>query len=51
MYGLNTQRSMQEKGMPVCLPEMSLETARLNILKFMAIIPLANHNQHLDIAA
>jgi hypothetical protein len=35
MYGLNTERSMQEKGMPVCLPEMSLETARLNILKFI----------------
>lgn len=35
MYGLKMQRAMQEKGMPVCLPEMSPETARLRILGFI----------------
>jgi hypothetical protein len=35
LYGLNTQKSMQQKGMSVCLPEMTPETARLRILKFI----------------
>jgi hypothetical protein len=35
MYGLNRQRSMQENGMPVCLPAMSPEAARLRIIKFI----------------
>jgi hypothetical protein len=35
MFGLNTQRSMQEHDTPVCLPEMDPETARLRILKFI----------------
>ena len=36
MYGLSIQRSMQEQGMPVCLPEMNVEEARTRILKFIA---------------
>jgi hypothetical protein len=35
LYGLTTQRSMQENGMPVCLPKMSPEAARVRILQFI----------------
>jgi hypothetical protein len=35
LYGLNVQRSMQERGMPVCLPDMTEETARIRILQFI----------------
>ena len=35
IYGLNTQKSMQEQGAPVCLPAMSSETARVRILIFI----------------
>jgi hypothetical protein len=35
LNGIRTQRSMHEHGLPVCLPEMTTETARLNILKFI----------------
>ena len=35
LYGLKIQRSMQQKGMEVCLPEMTPETARLRILNFI----------------
>lgn len=32
LYGLNTARSIQEHGMPVCLPNMTPEEARVRIL-------------------
>jgi hypothetical protein len=35
LYGLNIGKSMQEKGMPVCLPAMTPEAARLRILGFI----------------
>lgn len=35
LYGLSTARSMQEHGMPVCLPKMSREEARVRILQFI----------------
>ena len=35
MYGLKTQRAMQEHGTPVCVPEMSAEEARVRILKLI----------------
>ncbi len=35
LYGLTTQKSMQQKGMSICLPEMTPETARLRILQFI----------------
>jgi hypothetical protein len=35
LYGLNIQRSMQQKGMAICLPEMTPETARQRILQFI----------------
>jgi hypothetical protein len=35
LYGLTVQKSMQQKGTSVCLPEMSPETARLRILQFI----------------
>jgi hypothetical protein len=35
MYGLNIQKSMQEKHMPVCLPALNPEAARVRILRFI----------------
>jgi hypothetical protein len=35
LYGLNVQKSMQQKGMAICLPDMTPETARLRILQFI----------------
>ena len=35
LYGLNVQKSMQQKGMGICLPDMTPETARLRILQFI----------------
>jgi hypothetical protein len=35
LYGLNTQKSMQENGMPVCLPKMNPEAACVRILQFI----------------
>ncbi len=35
MNGLRMQRAMQEKGMPVCLPDMSVEAARQRIIGFI----------------
>ena len=35
MYGLKIQKSMQDKRMPVCLPTLNPETARVRILKFI----------------
>lgn len=35
MYGLKTQRDMHEHGMPICLPEISSEEARVRILNFI----------------
>jgi Rap1a immunity proteins len=35
LYGLNVQRSMQKKGMAICLPDMTSETARRRILQFI----------------
>jgi hypothetical protein len=35
IYGLNTQRSMQANGMPVCLPKITPEAARIRILQFI----------------
>jgi hypothetical protein len=35
MYGLNIQKSMQEKNMPVCLPALNPEAARVRILRFI----------------
>ena len=35
LFGLNTQRSMQDHGMPVCLPKLSPEAARVRILQFI----------------
>jgi hypothetical protein len=32
---LNVQKSMQQKGMGICLPDMTPETARLRILQFI----------------
>ena len=34
-YGLNIQKSMQEKRMPVCLPALNPEAARVRILRFI----------------
>jgi hypothetical protein len=36
LNGLNTGKSMQEKGMAVCLPPMTPEEARIRILGFMS---------------
>jgi hypothetical protein len=35
MYGLNIQRDLQKKGMPICLPEMTIETARIRMINFI----------------
>ena len=35
LYGLNTARSMQEHGMPVCLPKMTPEEARVRVLQLI----------------
>jgi len=35
LYGLNTGKSMQDKGMTFCLPPMTSEEARLRILGFI----------------
>lgn len=35
LYGLKTARSMQEHAMPVCLPKMTPEEARVRILGFI----------------
>jgi hypothetical protein len=48
LYGLNTQKSMQQKGMSVCLPEMTPETARLRILKFIDDTTAGNPSNNKD---
>ncbi|MGT2464445.1 hypothetical protein ACVOMV_01095 [Mesorhizobium atlanticum] len=35
IYGLRVQREMQEQGMPICVPEISSEEARVRILEFI----------------
>lgn len=35
LYGLNTGKAMQDESMPVCLPSMSPEQARVQILRFI----------------
>ncbi len=35
LYGLHIGRTMQQKGAPVCLPAMDVETARRRILQFI----------------
>jgi len=35
LYGLNTARSMQEHGTPVCLPKMRPEEARARVLQLI----------------
>jgi hypothetical protein len=35
IYGLTVGRNMQEKGMSVCMPEISPEAGRLRILEFI----------------
>jgi hypothetical protein len=35
LNGLNTARSMEEHGMPVCLPKMTPEEARVRLLRFI----------------
>ncbi|GLS38854.1 hypothetical protein GCM10010869_44510 [Mesorhizobium tianshanense] len=35
MYGLRIQREMHEQGMPICVPEISSEEARVRILNFI----------------
>ena len=35
LYGLNIQKSMQQKGMAICLPDMTPEAARQRILQFI----------------
>jgi hypothetical protein len=35
LYGITRARLMHERGLPVCLPEMTPETARLRILNFI----------------
>jgi hypothetical protein len=37
IYGLRAQRSMQEQGSGVCLPEMSPDAARLKILDLIRL--------------
>jgi len=37
MYGLNAQKSMQERGSPVCLPDMTPEEARLRVVQFVDV--------------
>jgi len=35
IYALNVQRSMHEKSATVCLPEMTVEVARLRMIEFI----------------
>jgi hypothetical protein len=35
MYGLNAQKSMSDKGAPVCLPDLTPEAARVRLLQFI----------------
>lgn len=35
LYGLNTAKSMRDKGMAICLPPMTTEAARVHILQFI----------------
>jgi len=35
LYGLNIQKFVQDKHMPVCLPAMTPEQARVHILQFI----------------
>jgi hypothetical protein len=35
MYGLTAQKSMSDRGAPVCLPDLTPEAARLRLLQFI----------------
>jgi succinate dehydrogenase/fumarate reductase-like Fe-S protein len=35
MYGLNAQKSMYDRGSPVCLPDITPEAARIRLLQFI----------------
>jgi hypothetical protein len=48
LYGLNTAKSMQQKGTSVCLPEMTPEAARLRILQFIEATTGGNPSSNKD---
>jgi hypothetical protein len=48
LYGLRIQKSMQQKGTSVCLPEMSPETARLRILQLIDATTAGNPSNNKD---
>ena len=48
LYGLTIQKSMQQKGTSVCLPEMTPETARQRILQFIDAATGGNPSRNKD---
>jgi hypothetical protein len=37
MYGINAQKSMTDRGAPVCLPDMTPEDARTRLVQFIDV--------------
>jgi hypothetical protein len=35
MYGVNVQKSMNDRGAPACLPDLTPEEARIKVLQFV----------------
>jgi len=48
LYGLTIQKSMQQKGTSVCLPELTPEAARVRILQFIEAATGGNPAQNKD---
>jgi hypothetical protein len=48
LYGLNTAKTLREKGTTVCLPDMTPEAARLRILSFIDAITANSPSNNKD---
>jgi hypothetical protein len=48
LYGLTIEKSMQQKGTSICLPEMTPETARQRILQFIEAATGGNPSRNKD---
>ena len=48
LSGLNIQRSMQQHGMPVCLPNLTPEMARVRILQLIDETTAGNPSKNKD---
>jgi len=48
MYGLDAQKSMSDRGAPVCLPDITPEAARLRVLQFIDVTTHGNPSSNKD---